>query len=269
VLETENNMPVRESMVMSTEGPTQASAFVTVSIDDGHPSDLATAELLYKFGLKGTFYIPKTNPERRLMTPPEITEIAKAFEVGGHTLHHVALTKVTGETAWHEINGCKVWLEDVVGTPPVSFCYPRGKYDSTIRRLVAKAGFRGARTCDFNLSGLPSDPFQVGVSTHAFSHSVALQIRHAILHNNLGGAVNYFRVHRMATDWPTHFGMALDWVEQNGGVAHLYMHSWEIEERSEWHKLTGALRDAARRTRITAITNGDLFNLVHARKRPN
>ena len=61
---------------------------LTISIDDGHVLDFSTAELLWKFGLKATFYIPRSNPERPVMTIPQIRELGTAFDIGGHLGKH-------------------------------------------------------------------------------------------------------------------------------------------------------------------------------------
>jgi peptidoglycan-N-acetylglucosamine deacetylase len=248
------------------ECPSLPPAFVTISVDDGHVSDLVTAEALCKSSLKATFYIPKNNPERPVMEPPQIREIASMFEVGGHTISHRPLTDLREEEAWNEIRGCKEWLQDLLGRPAVSFCYPKGKYSKKLSNLVRKAAFLGARTCHFNLNSVPQDPFLAGVSTHAFPHSVAIQVRHAVNEHNWMGLFNFLDVSRMATDWEIHFRRALDWVEIHGGVAHLYLHSWEVEQRNEWEKLTRVLREAASRKRILPITNGDLFDRVARKK---
>jgi len=239
-------------------------AFLTVSVDDGHSSDLITAELLCKFGLKATFYIPRSNHERPVMEPSEIRELSTMFDVGGHTLNHTPLSKLPRDNAWNEIRGCKDWLEDLLGRPAVSFCYPRGKHNQRVRNLVATARFVGARTCDFNINSFPRDPFRVGVSTHAFSHSVAVQVQHALLQRNLMGLIGFVRTSRMTTDWESHFRRTLDYVETHGGVAHLYLHSWEIQQRNEWDKLTRVLQDAGGRTQVVPITNGKLFSLATA-----
>lgn len=248
------------------ESTTRLPAFVTISVDDGHLSDLRTAELLCKFGLKATFYIPRSNPERPVMGLSQIRELAATFEVGGHTLNHKPLPGLGEGEAWNEIRGCKDWLEDLLGRPAFSFCYPRGGYSRQVRNLVAKAGFSGARTCQFNLNCLPADPFQAGVSTEAFSHSVPVQLRHALWESNFRGLFNFFTINRMATDWEIHFRRALNWLEIHGGAAHLYLHSWEIEHRNEWEKLTRVFRDAASRKQIVPITNGVLFNVATATK---
>jgi len=49
-------------------------------------------------------------------------------------------------------------------------------------------------------------------------------------------------------------------VEEHGGIAHLYFHTWEIEELGDWHKLELALRAVGKR-QLTPVTNGTLFRL--------
>jgi peptidoglycan/xylan/chitin deacetylase (PgdA/CDA1 family) len=227
--------------------------YVTISIDDGHPTDVKTAELLEKYGLAATFYIPSKNAERPVMRSFDIREIARRFEVGGHTLNHTPLRFLRPERAWDEIRDGKSWLEHEVGRPVVSFCYPRGKFNGRLAAMVQQAGFLGARTCLLNVTSFPKNPFYWGASTHAGNHSV--------LEGNLAGVRNYFRTYDCATEWDTHFMHALDDVEVHGGIAHLYMHSWEIDESQHWAKLERVFESISARTSLTKITNGALFSL--------
>jgi len=149
-------------------------SYVTFSVDDGHPTDLTTAELLQKYELKATFYIPLRNAERCVMSGSQIQQLGRQFEIGAHTVNHVALTSLNKEQAWSEVKDGKIWLENLLGNEVVSFCYPRGKFSATTAALVRKAGFLGARTCLFNLVEFPGDPFCWGVSTHAYNHSPAV-----------------------------------------------------------------------------------------------
>ena len=77
--------------------------YVTISVDDGHPTDLRTVDLLQQYGLNATFYIPGANAERTVMEPCQIREIDRLFEVGSHTLNHLRLTWISEERAWREI----------------------------------------------------------------------------------------------------------------------------------------------------------------------
>jgi len=234
---------------------------VTFSIDDGHPADLHTAELLNKYGLAATFYIPRGNAEREVLSPVEIRALAKQFEIGAHTINHVSLNSVSERCAWKEIHEGKDWLEQVVGRKVVSFCYPKGKFNRNIVTMVRNAGFLGARTCLINLHCLPRDPFICGVSTQAWSHSRTVQLRHAVLERNFAGALNFVRVYKGETDWQRHFLHALDYVELHGGVAHLSLHSWEIDTHDNWQKLELVLKHVAERKRLVSLTNGALFQL--------
>jgi len=58
---------------------------ITTSWDDGHPKDFKIAELLDKYNLQATFYIPKENAEHEVMKEERILELSKKYEIGGHT----------------------------------------------------------------------------------------------------------------------------------------------------------------------------------------
>lgn len=238
--------------------------FVTISVDDGDPQDFRTAELLHKYGLEATFYIPAKNPERPVMAESQVRELANSFEIGAHTVNHLPLKAMTDSQAWEEIAGSKRWLEDLLGKPCISFCYPRGKFNSKTPELIKKAGFLGARTCLFNLTTFPRNPFLWGLSTHACYHSKAIQLRHAALEGNIRGMFNFLGTYKGATDWQQHFQLALDHVEMNGGIAHLYFHSWEIDELKQWDRLDATLATISRRAGLKRVTNGKLFELWKA-----
>ena len=72
-------------------------------------------DLLEKYGLKATFYIPAANRERPVMSRSEIQQLGKRFEIGGHTMNHIALKSLSPERARAEINDGKKWLEDLLG----------------------------------------------------------------------------------------------------------------------------------------------------------
>jgi peptidoglycan-N-acetylglucosamine deacetylase len=237
-----------------------SSRYVTISVDDGYPLDSRVAELLVKYGLQATFYIPASNPERPVMPDSQIRDLAQQFEIGGHTYNHAGLKALPEEKAFAEIYDGKKWLEDLLSQPVISFCYPQGKFNSLTPRLVQKAGFLGARTCLFNLHSFPRDPFLWGLSTHACYHSRLIQLRHAALEGNVAGMVNFLRTYHGTTDWQQHFFYALEHVERHGGIAHLYLHSWEIDQLGQWAELEAVLAETSR-SDFAKVTNGALFKL--------
>ncbi len=240
-------------------------AFVTISVDDGYPSDLRAAELLNKYGLAATFYVPAHNPEQPVLTPEQVRQLSKRFEIGGHTMNHLPLNTLSDEQASQEIVEGKQWMEDLIGERVLAFCYPRGKFGQRVAGLVRKAGFVGARTCCLNLHGYTDDPFMWGVSTQAHNHTKGIQLRHAMLERNFQGMFNFLTTYKSATDWAIHFEHALDHVQIRGGVAHLYLHSWEIDERNDWQKLDSVFRSISERKSLRRVTNGELFAMCTAR----
>jgi hypothetical protein len=194
------------------------------------------------------------------MAPSQIRELSQRFEIGGHTYNHTALGRLPDEKAFAEIQDGKKWLEDLLGEPAVSFCYPQGKFNRRTPALVKRAGFLGGRTCLFNLHTFPKNPFLWGLSTHAGDHSQVIQVRHALLERNFLGLRNFFSVYKGATNWQAHFLHGLRYVEQHQGIVHLYFHSWEVDERGQWEQIESALRSAAQ-LGLTSVTNATLFRL--------
>jgi peptidoglycan-N-acetylglucosamine deacetylase len=239
----------------------QPDGYVTFSVDDGHPLDFRTAELLQKYGLKATFYIPAKNPERTVMPESGIKEMSRTFEIGAHTLNHLRLPALSKPDAYAEIHNGKKWLEDLLGNPVTSFCYPGGKFNGDIMAMVQEAGFLGARTCMLNLTEFPDNPFVWGVSTHACPYRPVVQFRHALLEKNLSGAWNFAALYKGTTDWVQHFIMSLKHVSKHGGIAHLYLHSWEIDKLQDWARLEKAFTTVAEMQSLRRVTNGDLFAL--------
>src|SRR4030081_1623482 len=121
--------------------------YITTIGDDGHPLDLRVAELLTKYGIRGTFYVPKT-AEHGTMTAAHIRKLSAAFELGAHTLHHVVLTGTTEQKAWQEIAGSKSWLEDNIGSPCLLFCPPKGRYAGRHLEMIRRAGYLGLRSSE-------------------------------------------------------------------------------------------------------------------------
>ena len=134
---------------------TAKEKYVTISVDDGHPTDLRTVDLLHKYGLTATFYIPGANHERVVMNPAQIRDIDRHFEVGSHTLSHIRLTLMSDERAVREIVDGKKFSEDTLGHEVIAFCYPGGKFNCRIEKHVERAGFarhtRGWRESSLNL----------------------------------------------------------------------------------------------------------------------
>jgi peptidoglycan/xylan/chitin deacetylase (PgdA/CDA1 family) len=239
--------------------------YVTISVDDGHPTDLRTVDLLHKYALTATFYIPGANHERVVMNPAQIRDIDRHFEVGSHTLSHIRLTLMSDERAEREIVDGKKFSEDTLGREVIAFCYPGGKFNRRIEKHVEEAGFLAARTCRYFLNDYPKNPFSWDISTYANTYPAYVQVRHCLLEYNFAGAYKYVTTFQARVPWAAQFIRALEDVSRNGGMAHLYFHSWEIDQNGEWDQLESLFKVISRYS-LTPVTNGFLYRRWHERR---
>jgi len=211
---------------------------MTTSWDDGHPLDFRVADLLAKYGLRGTFYVP-FECEHAVLTAPQVKELARTFEVGAHTLHHVDLTATSYAVANAEIVGSRHSIEETTGTVCNSFCFPKGRFGRRHLAMVKDAGFAAARTVELlsldapaNANGLALIPTTIQAFPHkslAYWTNCAKRFKP----RNLQRVIES----RASKDWASLAIRLLERASKCGGVFHLWGHSWEIEETCQWQNL--------------------------------
>ena len=224
---------------------------VTTSWDDGSIFDLKLVEVLEKYGIKGTFYIPKSylgNP----LGKKDLRTINEKFEIGAHTLNHADLTKISLLEARREIEGSKAYLEELLGHTPFIFAYPKGRYNESIKRAIRDAGFVVARTINYGDFNLPRDPYQWQITLHASNGSPLMTFK-TWLKSGISA--------RSLIDWEIRAKLLFDLALQKGGIYHLWGHSWEIEKNNEWAKLGRVLRYMSNKKDVYFMTNGEIFGL--------
>jgi peptidoglycan/xylan/chitin deacetylase (PgdA/CDA1 family) len=235
-------------------------SLVTTSWDDGHPLDLRLAELLSRYGLSGTFYVPRDVRWSR-MTETEIRGLSSRFELGGHTLHHVLLDRVTDDEARNQLAGSRRWIEDVTGKACRVFCFPGGKYRLRQLSLARESGYQAVRTAELLSMHLPRRVCGLAVvptTVQVFPHSPSAYSRNAIRRCSVWrlvgtGALLYGR------DWLKLAHSLFDETLSHGGVFHLWGHSWEIEQEHQWERLEALLAIMAlHREKFTSVTNLEL-----------
>jgi peptidoglycan/xylan/chitin deacetylase (PgdA/CDA1 family) len=72
---------------------------------------------------------------------------AAGIEIGGHTVTHPTLGRVSDEQAKRELSECWSRIEQELGRKPCSFCYPNGMpgdFSADLMKLVEDSGFRCA-----------------------------------------------------------------------------------------------------------------------------
>lgn len=227
---------------------------VTTSWDDGHKLDGKLAAILDEYAIPATFYIAPRNveiePADRL-DKAGIRDLAQRFEIGGHTLSHQCLPLIPEAEAAEEMRAGKQELEEITGVAVTSFCYPRGAFAQVHVRQAAEIGFRLARTVRRN-SLYPGDPLELKTTVNTYAHRVDAPIALRLSRFRPGMASRlYLRWDELAIRW---FELCL----AEGGVYHLWGHSWEIDARDDWRRLERVFDHICRRPDVSYLTNGEL-----------
>lgn len=240
-----------------------ADIYVTTSWDDGHKLDTSLALLLKKYGIRGTFYLSPQDREfekDNLLSDDEIRTISRDFEIGAHTMNHPHLPAISLLDADREIEESKRYLENVIGKKITAFSYPYGEFTPGIAGLVRTNGFRIARTTEKYHWGLqPKDRYLLPTTLE--THRISL--------TSLPGEL--YALYQLAGSNIIETGRFLDWEYlalslfdrclKNGGIYHLWGHSWVIDKWKEWEKVERVLKYISNNNNVTYVTNSELSSI--------
>jgi peptidoglycan/xylan/chitin deacetylase (PgdA/CDA1 family) len=245
-----------------------APRIVTTSWDDGDRADLKVAELLRSRGIKGTFYVPITPYRGRPLERSELRGLSsEGFEIGAHGFSHRLLRGLSARELVEEIGPCKPTLEDIVGTPVRMFCYPGGRYDSKVVRALKEAGYEGARTVRMLATQPDFSPFEMPTTVQIFPHRQFTYLKNVVKGRKLAGLRAYLAQRAKLGNWLELGKRLFDCVLQNGGIWHLYGHSWEIDALNLWDELQVMLDYVCHREGVTYLPNGEILKLLKAGNR--
>lgn len=236
---------------------------ITTSWDDGDPSDKKLSQILLKHSIPGTFYIPVKNGTMKLLTNEDIKDLSKNFEIGGHTLNHSTLSTLPQDMIKDEIMIGKEKLEEICGKI-ISFAYPRGKYNDVVIKMVKDAEFKGARTAEI-LRTTVNDPFEYHPTVHATNRILLSKGKQMFFSDNRLLFSSLLSSGTIFKTWDKIAKKSLDFVLTNGGIWHLWGHSWEIEQNNDWKLLDDVLAYVKKKGKefgAEFLTNGELFENV-------
>ena len=141
-------------------------------------------------------------------------------------------------------------MERVTDKEIKAFCYPFGAYNKLHVQQVKDAGYRYARTVA-RYAFTMDDPFEAGTSLHVYNHRFDL-----------------WQTARFAKFRPLKLLRCLEWddlaramfdrVIREGGIYHIWGHSWEIDDHGDWERLENVFRYISANPKINYITNGEL-----------
>lgn len=106
--------------------------------DDSNPRHVKMAELLKKYGYRGTFYLCAFNENFRRNVLPKLHQ--PGFSIGSHTLNHPRLTEYTPNRNFHEVMANRVDLESKSNTQVAAFVLPGFAYRSFHQEMPRMIG---------------------------------------------------------------------------------------------------------------------------------
>jgi peptidoglycan/xylan/chitin deacetylase (PgdA/CDA1 family) len=141
---------------------------ISLSFDDGWKNQYTRAiPILDKYNLKGTFYIITTMPDYMLregegrMSTEDIKKLASSgHEIGAHSQTHPHLQFSLPNKIKTEVQGSKKDLENL-GLSIKTFCYPYGRRNWLVDKIVGKSGFLGARLAQGGYNTINTNRFHL------------------------------------------------------------------------------------------------------------
>lgn len=235
--------------------------YVTTSWDDGHRLDLRLAELLDKYDIPATFYIPINYADKKCLTNQEIKQIAKKFDVGGHTYHHADLTRLSAQNIKTEIVEGKKKLQEIVGREIFSLAYPYGLFNNTVVRIVKQTGFIGARNINL-FTRCWTDPFRMSTTVNAVNLSPYRYVKDSLSSHDYRFFSFILKDKLLFKNWYELAIRTLDFIAVNGGIWHLWGHSWEIDSYDDWGVLEEVLkRVSVLPSEVNKVNNTQLLQI--------
>jgi peptidoglycan/xylan/chitin deacetylase (PgdA/CDA1 family) len=145
------------SRLMRGRAPIPPKSFV-LAFDDGYLDTFEVAvPTLRELGFTATVFVVAGLVGQRSMwdagkccTAPlmdwaHLEQLLRwGFSIGSHTLTHPELRFLQPDDARFEIERSRYVLEDCLGVPITTFCYPFGEWNETSYRIVRAAGYLAA-----------------------------------------------------------------------------------------------------------------------------
>lgn len=223
----------------------------TCSFDDGHPSDMKTAEILQKHCLKGSFFIPIQNWEDpNVMSHQQMRELSKQFEIGSHTYGHCYLTSASKTEAQYQITEGKKQLEDILGERINGFCYPGGKYRQRDIDFVKEAGFTYARTTTNLCVDSGENRYEIPTTIQFYPHHRSVYFRNFIRSGEWSKRRDGLLLALKHEHWMDRIYALFDYACEHRAVFHLWGHSKQFDELNAWHQLDDFLAYVAKRVAV-------------------
>jgi len=153
-----------ELVAYLTKGEPLPPRAILITIDDGYKEiyDLAYP-IFQKTGLRPVlFIVPKYIGCGAYLSWEQLQELAdQGFWIGAHGYDHSDLRRVSDKELEHQLGDSRRLLEEKLGIPVRSFCYPYGSYDARILAGLRTHGYVAAFTLNPSCYQQPGEPYRL------------------------------------------------------------------------------------------------------------
>lgn len=122
---------------------------VILTFDDGYADFYTTAlPILRAHDFSAVAYVVSGFVGRPgYMNAAQVVEADRSgVEIGAHTVDHADLAKQSPDGLRYQLTASKAALEQMVGHPVLSLCYPSGRFTPAVAAAAENAGYRDATT---------------------------------------------------------------------------------------------------------------------------
>ena len=220
---------------------------LTLSYDDGVIFDEKLIRIMDQYGLKGTFNLNSglfdAGDERRL-TQDGVLALLKdsAHEVAVHGAQHLSLPAVPPALAAQEILSDRQALEKLFGRVITGMAYAFGTYDDRTVEVLKTCGINYARTTvSTGRFDIPSDWLRMPATCH---------------HDDP-------RLMELAKTFADYTPRG-NWRRAQPKLFYLWGHSYEFNDKNNWHVIEEFAKFIGGREDIWYATNMEIYRYVKA-----
>jgi hypothetical protein len=200
-----------------------------------------------------------------LLGAGQIRELARSFDIGGHTVNHLLLDAVSLSQGSREIVESKLWLQDITGMPCHMFCPPGGRYRRGNLAQIREAGYRGIRTVELMSMATPASRgglVFLPTTLQLYRHRPLTYLKNAAKRGRWKNFQNYITLAH-GSDLVQTADSILEKLLASGGMLHIWGHSWELEHSRLWGTLEAILKSLHRnREHCRFVSNSELCQAV-------
>lgn len=148
-----------------------SARIIGLTFDDARDDFLHVPELLERHEATATLYVPTAHVggpgapvhyAGRVLSWEQLAQLpAERVEIGSHAHRHLPTDVLPPAELSDDVRRSRAMLQDRLGRPVWSFCYPNGYASAREARIVARAGYANACVVGRRLSRWSDDPYRL------------------------------------------------------------------------------------------------------------